>query len=52
MLFEVKRTSEWYGKESPYEKCIPIKLTQVETRNHITTPEKFDRIFAEKRENG
>ena len=46
ILFEVKRTSCWYD-ECPYEKCIPIKLTRVETRT-LKTPEEFDAKFSKR----
>lgn len=41
MLFEVTRTSCGFGDKCPYEKCIPIKLTMVETAP-LATPEEFD----------
>ena len=44
ILFEVRRTSGWNDK-CPYEKCIPIKLTSVETRT-LKTPEEFDTKFS------
>ena len=44
ILFEVRRTSCWDDK-CPYEKCIPIKLTRVETRT-LKTPEEFDTNFS------
>ena len=44
ILFEVRRTSCWTD-ECPYEKCIPIKLTRVETRT-LKTPEEFDAKFS------
>lgn len=44
ILFEVARTSCWTDK-CPYEKCIPIKLTRVETRT-LRTPEEFDERFS------
>ena len=44
ILFEVRRTSYW-NDECPYEKCIPIKLTRVETRT-LKTPEEFDAKFS------
>ena len=44
ILFEVRRTSGWNDK-CPYEKCIPIKLTRVETRT-LKTPEEFDTKFS------
>ena len=40
MLFEVTTTSCLNGK-SPYEKCVPIKLTITDTRM-LKTPEEFD----------
>ena len=44
IFFEVRRTSCWEDK-CPYEKCIPIKLTRVETRT-LKTPEEFDAKFS------
>ena len=44
ILFEVRRTSG-LADECPYEKCIPIKLTRVETRT-LKTPEEFDAKFS------
>ena len=44
ILFEVRRTSYW-NDECPYEKCIPIKLTRVETRT-LKMPEEFDTNFS------
>lgn len=46
MLFEVTRTSLW-GDEKPYDKCVPIKLTRVETRT-LKTPEEFDEKFSKR----
>ena len=46
ILFEVRRTSCWTD-EYPYEKCIPIKLTRVETRT-LKTPEEFDAKFSKR----
>ena len=46
ILFEVRRTSYW-NDECPYEKCIPIKLTRVETRT-LKTPEEFDAKFSKR----
>ena len=46
ILFEVIRTSNW-NDECPYEKCIPIKLTRVETRT-LKTPEEFDAKFSKR----
>ena len=46
ILFEVRRTSGWNDK-CPYEKCIPIKLTRVETRT-LKTPEEFDAKFSKR----
>lgn len=45
MLFEVRRTSYFNDEECPCEKCIPIKLTRVETRT-LKTPEEFDAKFS------
>ena len=45
-LFEVRRTSG-LADECPYEKCIPIKLTRVETRT-LKTPEEFDAKFSKR----
>ena len=44
ILFEVIRTS-CCTDECPYEKCLPIKLTRVETRT-LKTPEEFDAKFS------
>ena len=44
ILFEVRRTSG-LADECPYEKCIQIKLTRVETRT-LKTPEEFDAKFS------
>ena len=46
ILFEVRRTSG-LADRSPYEKCIPIKLTRVETRT-LKTPEEFDAKFSKR----
>ena len=46
ILFEVRRTSCWTDEYS-YEKCIPIKLTRVETRT-LKTPEEFDAKFSKR----
>ena len=46
ILFEVRRTSG-LAYECPYEKCIPIKLTRVETRT-LKTPEEFDAKFSKR----
>ena len=46
ILFEVRRTSNW-NDECPYEKCIPIKLTRVETRT-LKTPEELDAKFSKR----
>lgn len=46
ILFEVRRTSG-LADECPYEKCIPIKLTRVETRT-LKTPEEFDAKFSKR----
>ena len=46
ILFEVRRTSGWNDK-CLYEKCIPIKLTRVETRT-LKTPEEFDAKFSKR----
>lgn len=46
MLFEVTRTSLW-GDEKPYDKCVPIKLTRVETRT-LKTPEEFNEKFSKR----
>lgn len=43
MIFQVVRTSNW-GDGKPFEDCIPIKLTRVETRT-LHTPEEFDNKF-------
>ena len=45
MIFQVIRTSNW-SDEKPFEDCIPIKLTKVETRT-FRTPEEFDKKFSE-----
>jgi hypothetical protein len=45
ILFEVIRTS--CTDKCPYEKCIPIKLTRVETRT-LNTPEEFDAKFSKR----
>ena len=46
MIFQVIRTSNW-GDEKPFEDCIPIKLTRVETRT-LRTPEEFDNKFGDR----
>ena len=46
MIFQVVRTSNW-GDEKPFEDCIPIKLTRVETRT-FRTPEEFDNKFGDR----
>ena len=46
ILFEVRRTSGLVD-ECPYEKCIPIKLTRVETRT-LKMPEEFDAKFSKR----
>lgn len=40
MLFQIIRTSMW-SDEKPYDKCIPIKLTNVD-RRPFRTPEEHD----------
>lgn len=45
MIFQVTRTSMW-DDDKPWETCIPIKITDVETRACLT-PEEFDRKFGE-----
>ncbi len=40
MLFHVTRTSIW-GENKPHDKCIPIKLTRVDSRT-FRTPEEYD----------
>ena len=45
MIFQVVRTSNRDDKK-PFEDCIPIKLTKVETRT-FRTPEEFDKKFSE-----
>ena len=42
MIFQVTRTSAW--EEKPWDNCIPIQLTRVETRT-LHTPEEFDMKF-------
>lgn len=44
MLFQITRTSMW-GDQKPYDKCIPIKLTNVDRRN-FRTPEEHDERWA------
>ena len=46
MIFQVTRTSQWNDKK-PFEDCIPIKLTRVETRT-LRTPEEFDMKFGKR----
>lgn len=46
MIFQVVRTSQWHDKK-PFEDCIPIKLTRVETRT-LRTPEEFDKKFGKR----
>lgn len=46
MIFQVIRTSQWNDKK-PFEDCIPIKLTRVETRT-LRTPEEFDKKFGKR----
>ena len=46
MIFQVVRTSQWNDKK-PFEDCIPIKLTRVETRT-LRTPEEFDKKFSKR----
>ena len=46
MIFQVIRTSQWNDKK-PFEDCIPIKLTRVETRT-LRTPEEFDKKFGDR----
>lgn len=46
MIFQVTRTSQWHD-EKPFEDCIPIKLTRVETRT-LRTPEEFDKKFGKR----
>ena len=46
IIFEVRRTSG-LADECPYEKCIQIKLTRVETRT-LKTPEEFDAKFSKR----
>ena len=46
MIFQVTRTSKW-SEEKPFEDCIPIKLTRVETRT-LRTPEEFDNKFGDR----
>lgn len=46
MIFQVIRTSSW-SDEKPFDTCIPIKLTKVETRT-FCTPEEFDKKFGER----
>ena len=41
MIFQVTRTSLW--DEKPWDRCIPIQLTRVDTRN-FRTSEEFDTI--------
>jgi hypothetical protein len=41
MLFQVTRTSIWDYNKKPYDKCIPIELTQVDRRT-FRTPEEHD----------
>jgi hypothetical protein len=47
MLFQVDKTSEWTNKK-PYDKCIPIQLTRVETY-FLRTPEEFDKRFSDRK---
>lgn len=46
MIFQVTRTSNRDNKK-PFEDCIPIKLTRVETRT-FRTPEEFDMKFGDR----
>ena len=41
MIFQVTRTSLW--DEKPWDRCIPIQLTRVDTRT-FRTSEEFDTI--------
>ena len=41
MIFQVTRTSLW--GEKPWDRCIPIQLTRVDTRT-FRTSEEFDTI--------
>ena len=45
MIFQVTRTSVW--EEKPWDNCIPIQLTRVETRT-LHTPEEFDMRFGKR----
>mgnify|MGYP003294047812 CR=1 FL=1 len=45
MLFEVTRTSSWDYDNPPYDGCIPIKITRVETRT-LGSAEEFDARFS------
>lgn len=44
MLFQVKRASMWSEKK-PCEKCIPIRLINVDRRT-FKSPEEYDERFA------
>lgn len=46
MIFQVTRTSKW-SEEKPFDICIPIKLTNVQTRT-FRTPEEFDNKFGDR----
>ena len=45
MIFQAIRTSAW--EEKPWDNCIPIQLTRVETRT-LHTPEEFDMRFGKR----
>ena len=47
MIFQVTRTSNNWSEEKPFDTCIPIKLTNVQTRT-FHTPEEFDNKFGDR----
>ena len=44
MRFQVTRASSWKPEDKPYDKCIPIKVMQVETRR-CRTAEEFNNCY-------
>ena len=44
MKFQVTRASSWKPEDKPYDKCIPIKVMQVETRR-CRSAEEFNNFY-------